>query len=146
MCYMHLSYYLSHIQPHKMCLIFIVSRFAVYNHFFLIFLGSMDSIVLQICYDSWWKTLVNSRMKYANAENKAFFVQKNCTFDQLLARLYKFLQINLNKCSIMIKSSLRFSNTTYHTCSHASLYSLPYLLASQTMILYHLQRLKFHLE
>lgn len=46
-----------------------------------------------------------------------FFVRKDCSFDQFLARVCEVLQINSNKYSIMMKTTLRFCNTIYCTCS-----------------------------
>ena len=33
----------------------------------------MDSVVLQLCYDGWWETLVDGRTEYVNAKNTSFF-------------------------------------------------------------------------
>ncbi|KAH9696708.1 SWIM-type domain-containing protein [Citrus sinensis] len=77
----------------------------------------MDSVVLELCYDGWWETLENSRMEYVNGKNRAFLVGKNYLFDQLLARVYEVLQINLNDYSITMKTTLRSSNTLYRICA-----------------------------
>ncbi|KAH9715482.1 SWIM-type domain-containing protein [Citrus sinensis] len=77
----------------------------------------MDSVVLELCYDGWWETLENSRMEYVNGKNRAFFVEKNYLFDQLLARVYEVLQINPNDYSITMKTTLRSSNTLYRICA-----------------------------
>ena len=77
----------------------------------------MDSVVLELCYDGWWETLENGRMEYVNGKNRAFLVGKNYLFDQLLARVYEVLQINPNKYSITMKTTLRSSNTLYRICA-----------------------------
>ena len=77
----------------------------------------MDSVVLELCYDGWWETLEDGRMKYVNGKNRAFLVGKNCLFDQLLARVYEVLQINPNDYSITMKTTLRSSNTLYRICA-----------------------------
>ena len=41
----------------------------------------MDSVVLEFCYDGWWKMLEDGRMEYVNGKNRAFFVGKNGLFD-----------------------------------------------------------------
>ena len=51
----------------------------------------MDSVVLQLYYDGWWKTLAYGRMEYVNAKNIAFLVRKDCTFEQFLVRVYEVL-------------------------------------------------------
>ena len=51
----------------------------------------MNSVVLELCYDDWWETLEDRHMEYMNGKNRAFFVGKNCLFDQLLARVYEML-------------------------------------------------------
>lgn len=56
-------------------------------------------------------------MEHVNAKNTACLVQKDCTFDQYLARVYGVLQINLNEYSITIKTILRSRNTIYRACS-----------------------------
>ena len=76
----------------------------------------MDSVVLELCYDSWWETLEDSRMEYVNGKNRALFVGKNCLFDQFLARVYEVLQINPNEYNITMKTTLRSNNTLYRVC------------------------------
>ena len=77
----------------------------------------MDSLVLELYYDGWWETLEDGRMEYINGKNRVFLVGKNCLFDQLLARVYDVLQIDLNEYSITIKTTLRSSNTLYRICA-----------------------------
>ena len=77
----------------------------------------MDSVVLQLCYDYWWETLIDGRTEYVNAKNTSFSIQKDCTFDQFLARVYEILQINPNEYIMKIKTTLRSSNIMYHACS-----------------------------
>lgn len=36
----------------------------------------MDLVILQMCYDGWWKTLAIGRMEYINAMNKGFLFRK----------------------------------------------------------------------
>ena len=71
----------------------------------------MDSVVLELCYDGWWKTLKDGRMEYVNGKNRVFFVGKICLFDKFLARVYEVLQINPNEYNITMKTTLRYSNT-----------------------------------
>ena len=77
----------------------------------------MDSVVLKLCYNGWWKTLDDGRIEYVNGKNRAFFVGKNYFFDQFLARVYEVLQINPNEYSITMKTTLRSSNTLYRICA-----------------------------
>ena len=37
--------------------------------FYLYFVSLMDSLVLQLCYESWWETLADGRMEYVNDNN-----------------------------------------------------------------------------
>lgn len=41
----------------------------------------MDSVLLQMCYNGRWEMLTDGIMKYVNANNKAFLIWKDCTFD-----------------------------------------------------------------
>ena len=77
----------------------------------------MDAVVLKLCYDGWWETLEDGHMEYVNGKNRVFLVGKNCMFDQLLARVYEVLQINPNEYSIIMKTTLRSSNTLYRICT-----------------------------
>ena len=56
-------------------------------------------------------------MEYVNDKNIAFLVGKNCLFEQFLARVYEVLQINPNKYSITMKTTLRSSNIFYRMCA-----------------------------
>ena len=77
----------------------------------------MDSVMLHLCYNSWWETLVYSSMEYVNAKNTIFLIRKNCMFDQFLAIVYDVLQINPNEYSITMKTTLKSSNTIFCACS-----------------------------
>ena len=77
----------------------------------------MDFVVLQLCYNGWWETLVDGRTEYVNAKNTTILVRKDCTFEQLLARVYEVLQINPNEYSMTIKATLKSNNTMYRACS-----------------------------
>ncbi|KAH9674858.1 glucomannan 4-beta-mannosyltransferase 9 [Citrus sinensis] len=81
------------------------------------YVGLMDSVVLQLCYDGWWETLADGRTEYVNAKNTAFLVRKDCTFEQFMARVYEVLQINPIEYSLSMKTTLRSSNTMYRACS-----------------------------
>lgn len=43
-------------------------------YLFFIILDLIDSIVLELCYDGWWETLVDDHMKYVNSNNIIFLV------------------------------------------------------------------------
>ena len=84
--------------------IFIFIRFCSVKSylFYFLFLGLMDSVVLQLYYDGWWETLADGRTEYVNAKNTTFLVRKDCTFEQFMARVYEILQINLNLHKILL--------------------------------------------
>lgn len=75
----------------------------------------MDSVLLQLCYDGWWETLAEGHIEYVNDNNIIFLIQKYCTFDKFLARVYDVLRINRNKYNITMKTTLRSSNTEYRS-------------------------------
>lgn len=56
-------------------------------------------------------------MKSVNAKNTTFLVRKKCRFDQYLTSVYQVLQINSNKYSIIMMTTLKFSNTICCVCS-----------------------------
>ena len=73
--------------------------------------------MLQLCYDGCWESLANDHMEYVNAKTTTFLVQKDCTFDNFLARVYEVLPINTNEYSMTMKQALKSSNIIYCACS-----------------------------
>ena len=73
--------------------------------------------MLQLCYDDWWEMSRDGGMEYVNGKNTFFLVGKNCLFEYFLARVYGVLQINTNEYNIIIKTTLRSSNTFYCMCA-----------------------------
>ena len=72
--------------------------FSFTNHFDIANIASvlMDSMIVQMCFDGSWETSENGCVEYKNGKNTAFFVKKDSTFHEFIARVFEVLEIDSN--------------------------------------------------
>ena len=89
------------------------------NHFVIVNIESvlMASMIVQMCFGGSWESLGNGCMEYKNGKNTVFFIRKDSTFDEFIARVYEVLQINSDEYHITIKTVLKSNCPTQPAAS-----------------------------